>query len=462
MQLTLSNTTDGPVRIPKRPRPYAELIGSVTTERFMELVSSGIGRLPADQYLHWDDMRYKPSPDGFTSEEWWLATKFARSSARHVLPLKDKAGLPFSFTDSGNLYRQLHEIDQDGRGQTAVPIDDMASTGTRERYVMRSLVEEAITSSQLEGAATTRVIAKELLRTGRSPRDSSEQMIVNNYHAMEFIRARSDDDLTTEMLLELQHLLTDKTLDPSSVGRFRSPSDDVHVVDMESNILHTPPDAAELEERMAGMLTFANRADDEEFVHPAIRAILLHFMIGYDHPFVDGNGRTARALFYWSMARSGYWLVEFISISEFIRKSYPSYGRAYLFSENDDGDLTYFLYYNLRILKQCITALHVYLARKVKERRKLETMFRESRLASYLNHRQRALLGHMLKHPETAYTIEGHRRSNNVSYHTARKDLDDLAQVELLTRTTRRGRKLFYRMNPNFSENLQDMVAVLT
>lgn len=450
------------MRTPKPPPPNAELIASITTERLLEVVSSGIGRLPADDYLHWDNLRYRPPPDGFTSEEWWLATKFARSSTRHVLPLKDKAGLPFSFTDSGNLYRQLHEIDQDGSGHIEVAVDDMASTGTRERYVMRSLVEEAITSSQLEGAATTRVIAKELLRTGRSPRDSSEQMIVNNYHAMEFIRAHSHDDLTTEMLLELQYLLTDKTLDPSSVGRFRSSSDDVHVVDMENNILHTPPDAAELEERIAGLLAFANREDDEEFVHPVIRAILLHFMIGYDHPFVDGNGRTARALFYWSMAKSGYWLVEFISISEFIRKSYPSYGRAYLFSENDDNDVTYFLQYNIGILRQCIKALHVYLARKVKERKQLEHVFRESKLASHLNHRQKGLLGHMLKNPETVYTIEGHRRSNNVSYHTARKDLDDLAQVDLLTRTTRRGRKLFYRMNPNLSENLQDIVTLLT
>ena len=153
--------------------------------------------------------------------------------------------------------------------------------------------------------------------------------------------------------------------------------------------------------------------------------------------------------------------MDFISISEFSRKSYPSYGRAYLFSENDDGDATYFVHYNLRILKQCIRALHVYLAGKVRERRELETKFRESRLASYLNHRQKALLGHMPKHPETVYAIEGHRRSNHVSYHTARKDLDALAQASLLTRTARRGRKLFYRMNPNFSGNLQDIVALL-
>lgn len=44
-------------------------------------------------------------------------------------------------------------------------------------------------------------------------------------------------------------------------------------------------------------------------------------MIAYMHPFVDGNGRTARALFYWYMLKSGYWLTEYLSISRVIAKS---------------------------------------------------------------------------------------------------------------------------------------------
>ena len=406
-------------------------------------------------------MRYKNAPEGFTNEEWWLATKFSRGSARHPLPFADDQGAPFWFAEYPHMYRQLHQIDQRASGHIEVPSADMANKGTRERYVMRSLVEEAITSSQLEGAATTRLVAKEMLRTGRSPRDHSERMIVNNYYAMEFIRANNREDLTKDMLLELQRILTWKTLPPSSVGRFRRPGDTVHVVDMEDNIIHTPPAATELEARIAKLLAFANTQDEDHFIHPVVRAILLHFMIGYDHPFVDGNGRTARALFYWSMARAEYWLMEFISISRFIRKSYASYGRAYLYSENDDNDVTYFLNYNLRIIKQCIDDLHIYLARKLNETRQLERMFSEGNLSHYLNHRQKALLAHMVKRPETVYTIEAHRRSNNVSYHTARKDLDELARLDFLTTTTRRGRKLLFEMNPNFSDNLRDIVELL-
>lgn len=46
-------------------------------------------------------------------------------------------------------------------------------------------------------------------------------------------------------------------------------------------------------EAVAQLGTFIN-SDSGLFMHP----ILVHFMVSYLHPFVDGNGRTARALFY--------------------------------------------------------------------------------------------------------------------------------------------------------------------
>ena len=57
-----------------------------------------------------------------------------------------------------------------------------------QRFLVNSLMEEAIRSSQLEGATTSRRVAKEMLRTGREPRDRSERMIANNYRALQFMR----------------------------------------------------------------------------------------------------------------------------------------------------------------------------------------------------------------------------------------------------------------------------------
>jgi Fic family protein len=177
------------------------------------------------------------------------------------------------------------------------------------------------------------------------------------------------------------------------------------------------------------MCEFANAKSPAEFVHPAIRSMILHFWLAYDHPFVDGNGRTARVLFYWSMLSRGYWLVEFVSISEMILKSAIQYGTAFLHTETDANDLTYFLIYHAEIVQRAIDALHERVKRRTRELRLLET---ELRGMEVLNYRQRELIGHALRHPGYHYTIESHRRSHNVVYQTARTDLLDLAERGLL------------------------------
>ena len=434
-----------------------DLLDEGQFERIRELFTSDIGKIPENKYLHWSKLRYLAPPEGFSNEEWWIAIKIARKSVRHALPLDDKMGRPFSFSDSGYLYRMLHEVDRDAGGRVELPAD-VVTTDSRNRYLVNSLIEEAITSSQLEGAATTRRVAKEMLRSGRRPRDRSERMIVNNYRAMEFVRDLVGEDLSVPMLLELQRILTEDTLDDrGAVGRFRLPSDRVYVVDQrDGTVLHDPPDAIEIDARVERLLQFANETGDAAFVHPVVRAILLHFMIGYDHPFVDGNGRTARALFYWAMAKFGYWMTEFLSISTIIRKAPVQYARAYVFSETDDNDVTYFLDYNLRVILRSIRQLHAYLARKARETRGVQRLLDRFVPASVLNYRQVAVIVAMRKHPDMFYTIESHRRSHNVSYQTARTDLFKLADHHLVT-AAKRGRAFVFALAEDFDDRLREL-----
>lgn len=444
------------MKLPATPPSLSEL-GEGGIEKILALNASGIGKLPKDKYLHWTKLRYLEPPEGFSSEDWWLAIKLARGSSRHPLPLGDKHGRAFSYTDSGYLYRMLHEVDRDASGRIELPVD-VANTGSRNKYLVNSLIEEAITSSQLEGASTTRRVAKEMLRSGRPPRDRSETMIVNNYRGMEFVRELVDESLSVPMFLELQRILTEDTQDDAGVvGRFRRKSDQVLVVDQrDGTILHAPPDADDLDARMERVLAFANASNEVGFVHPVVRAILLHFMIGHEHPFVDGNGRTARALFYWMMAKSGYWMTEFLSISTIIRKSPVQYARAYLFSENDDNDVTYFLDYNLRVILRSIRNLHLYLARKAREMRDVQQLLDGSALAALLNYRQIALLVSMRKHPNLVYTIDSHRRSHKVTYQTARTDLLGLNALGLVT-VGKRGRAFIFSLARDFDERLREL-----
>lgn len=445
------------MKIPPAGPTIQDLFAEAPPERISCLLSSNIGKVPENRYLNWSKLKYLDPPEGFTSEEWWVAIKLARVSVRHHLPFYDKAGRPFSFSDSGYLYRMLHEVDRDASGRIELPAD-VVTTDSRNRYLVNSLVEEAITSSQLEGAATTRRVAKEMLRSGRPPRDRGEQMIVNNYRAMEFVRELAFEELTAPMLLELQRIITEDTHDdPNVVGRFRLPSDPVYVIDQrDGTVLHEPPDARDVEERVERLLLFANTADEAAFVHPVVRAILLHFMIGYDHPFVDGNGRTARALFYWAMARFGYWMTEFLSISATIRKAPVQYARAYVLSEIDDNDVTYFLDYNLRVILRSIRELHAYLARKAREMHDVQRLLDRFVPASVLNYRQVALIVAMRKHPDMFFTIESHRRSHSVSYQTARTDLSNLSDLRLVT-SAKQGRAFVYRLARDFDERLRHL-----
>lgn len=414
------------------------------------------------RYLHWDKLRHLPAPEGFSPEQWWLGIKMARRKNYKPLPLTDKRGLPFCYCLPAIVQKELHWLDRHASGSLQAE-EAITDPQTRNTYLIRSLIEEAINSSQLEGASTTQNVAKEMIRQERAPRNKSEQMIFNNYQAMRFIRECKSDPLTPSLVFELQRILTRDTLDDASqAGRFRRADENIRVVDNASHVvLHEPPPAHELPARMQALCDFANAeslqsAPPDVFLHPVVRSIALHFMLSYDHPFCDGNGRTARALFYWAMARQGYWLTEFISISRVIKKSPAQYGRAYLHSETDDNDATYFLIHQLEVIHHAITALHEFLRNKVRDINEAEQMLTQNaRLKDRLNFRQLALLRHALKHPRFGYVIEEHQRSHGISYDVARKDLLFMAEELKLLIKTKDGKRYLFVVPEDIEQRLR-------
>lgn len=417
---------------PVAPLPWDELFDLHRTELGVVLPHR-LGAEWQGHYTHWDQLRHLTPPAGLDAEQWWFGIKLARLPLRRTLPLTDKGGEAFAFVPSDSLQRRLYLVARDAagalRGQDSVPSDTM-----RERYLVRSLMEEAMTSSQLEGAATTTQVAKDMLRSGRQPRDYGERMIYNNFVAMRELKVWQERPLTPAAIFEMHRVLTDGTLDGNKAGRLRRNDEDIVIEDETGRVLHVPPPAPELPERLQRLCDFANQADDsQQFIHPVVRAILIHFQIGYDHPFVDGNGRTARALFYWSMLRAGFWMTEYLSISSILRKAPAQYMRSYLYTETDEGDTTYFVSHQLDVLLEAIKGVHGYIERKQREQAAAATLLKPgSALARRLNHRQRALLLNALKNPGKTFSIDVHRRAHDVSYQTARTDLLGLVEEGLL------------------------------
>lgn len=389
-----------------------------------------------DQYFYWTDFVHRiPANVGIKAEEIWAYLKLGRSANRKNTPIMDKNNRFFTYWIPDCLHRGISEVDKWSGGQ--IITDQPFALPTKEKYIISSLMDEAIASSQLEGALTEYRIAKEMLRSGRKPQDKNEQMIFNNWNAMQFIRENIKKPLSLDNLLELHTILTQDTLEsPSEAGKLRE-KDDI-IVTYRAGTVHIPPPADTLKERINRLIEFANRDDEENWIHPVLKGAAIHFWLAYDHPFTDGNGRTARALMYWYLLGRGYELFQYLSISKHFLRAPGQYVRAYLHAEHDDNDMTYFLVYNLLSIRFALNELRRYLKNKQLEISKANQLLVRVR---GLNLRQKTLIYHSIQHPDTIYTIEAHKNTHGIAYDTARKDLTLLASKGFL-KIQKEGKKL--------------------
>ncbi len=375
-------------------------------------------------YEYWDKVKYKSLPEGFTPQMLWAHVKASR--LRGMITVWEKYDINLCITSK--MLRMCHEFDM--KFGSFWETDNDAQSPEKKYYLSSSLMEEAIYSSKMEGASTTRVVAKEMLRKKKSPQNKAQQMIVNNYSTIRYIVEHKDEPLTEESLLYVHKLMTENTLDdPADAGRFRT-NDKVVVADMiEGDIVYTPPTYKDIPDFVDTICDFFNNSNPRTFIHPIIKGIIIHFMVAYMHPFVDGNGRTARALFYWYMLKENYKLTEYMSISRVISKSKASYEKAFRYTENDGNDMGYFVAYNLKALEISFQQLREYIQRKQQEKKAANTFM----MAGNINYRQAMVLQRLTEEPDAILTVRDVQEQFSVSSMTARKDLTDLVQQGYLT-----------------------------
>ena len=418
------------------PSPEPDWFVGLTKPPIREFI-----RRANDGYVHWHKLRYfRNLPEGFNAQLAWAAIKISRIQQYQTIPIQFN-GSKLTYWNPPVHLEWLHIIDKEAGGTIGSRSIHIPS-GDSERYLLNALMEEAIASSQLEGAVTTRKIAKQMLRRGSKPKTKAERMILNNYQVIQSIRGCQSDDLSPQLLKEWHSILTAKTLaDPKHEGHFRTVNDHVVVADSHTNdVLYAPPAADTIDSQIEEVCDFANEKSIP-FVHPVLKAIIMHFALGYIHPFVDGNGRTARALFHWFMLKQGYWLFEYLPISRLFLRAPAKYARAYLYTETDEGDATYFIHYNLRVILRAVKEFHSYLKN---QQRNISEATKLLRSTPGLNHRQQALIYHALKNPDVIYTISEYKGIHGVSYGTARSDLLSLAKLKYLEVAHRGSKMIFY------------------
>ncbi len=401
-----------------------------------------IDKFTNQDYLSKEEIGYRIPNDLALEELWQEVIKF-RKQKSEILPFKTQDNQNFWCLLTPALQRKIYEIDSSGKDS----LYRVVKKEIEHELIKDSLIEEALYSSVIEGAFSTMKRLRELVEKEKEPVDVNDQMVLNNYHAMQFILQEKHKELSVDFILQLHKIVTEKTLfeDEAYAGRFRD--DMVYVKDKRRDIvIYTPPPAGEVEPAIKKLIEWVNEKNDACFIHPIIKASFIHFYFVYIHPFFDGNGRTARALFYYFLIKNGYEFFKYFSISVVVQKTKIQYYKAIKDVEDCNADLSYFLLYMATTI---LESIHLVTERIAQHYQRDFVFIRLKEKGVFLNERQEKFLKRFLVSDKRAITIKAYKDWFKVVYETARRDLEDLAAKGVLLKSKYR-RQFVYKPNYKF------------
>ncbi|OKZ26355.1 MAG: MerR family transcriptional regulator [Prevotella sp. AG:487_50_53] len=402
----------------------------------------------SNEYCYWDKVKYL-APEGISAKTLWQLVKMQRTANAKSVRFGNYI---FRFTITEHMLSQLHELDMSMGGNLGT--GNLIPESDKSFYLVSSIMEESIASSQMEGASTTRKVAKEMLLKNQKPKDKSQQMIANNYETIKYLSENRQDSFSMEKLLTIHRYISSGTLENHDDEGCLRKSDDIVVMDgITGEIAHTPPPHDEIETLLRELCQFADNDDPDSFIHPIVKGIIIHFMLAFIHPFVDGNGRTARSLVYWYLMKKGYWLTEYLSISRIIYRNKKQYEKAFLYTEADEYDLSYFIQFNLMTMKKAYEELKAYLQRKIAERNNLTGL----RGIKGINLRQAHIISNLYKDSGSIITAKEIAMQFAVTDRTARTDLQSLVRLGLMSEVPLNNRMTGYVQSDNFESVIKEL-----
>jgi hypothetical protein len=345
-------------------------------------------------YLHWEEINQIPSPvQSVNHKQWWQLLKAKRRARLQSLPFAT-AQFPFYWVLDDGLLKKLTLIDRGFANQFRI----------EDPRFLYGFASEAIASSQLSGIQISTEVAEDFLYSGRPAENENETIILNHLKALEFLGEHRNNNLSEEMLLKIYS---------------------------EINTHHPPLShfVLQRDEIIKSMIDFANRDETAlpGFMHPLLKAMTLHFMMIHYRPFESGNERIGRILFYWTLLKSDYGLMEYVSISSVILKNIEACHRSFLYVESDEGDITYFFNQQLKIILEALENL----MQTFKQQDHAQQQLLTQPNCEKLNPRQCAILEEMRRYPERKYRLATYKSRFKITYETSRTDLMKLAKLNL-------------------------------
>ena len=366
-------------------------------------------------------------PVSISIQQFWPELEKERRKRSQELPLLAQNGKPFWFVLTGGIEKQCDAIAELARR-------DIAFTGPEfDALFQDAVVDEAVYSSVIEGAFTSRKQAVDFIRQNKQPRNKSEQMVKNNYDALTYVLEHLEDEISEETILQIAQIVTRSAAEVQVTG-YRDGA--VYVTGREG-VVYTPPQADAVPEMMRSLVTFIQKSE----LHPLLKACIAHFYFVYIHPFGDGNGRTARALSYMMLLQFGYDFFRYFSISGIVAEERGKYYRSMRNVEDSDGDMTYFIDAYSGMLARTVEQMENHLKYHVIAGQKLKELEQNGTL----NERQLKGAKWLLESSGSNVTVEIWRKKYKVVTETARRDLLALCDAGLLVRELD-GRKAVFRV----------------
>lgn len=210
----------------------------------------------------------------------------------------------------------------------------------------RALIMEAHSTTHIEGSHLTLAQAEKLL-AGKKVKDADPddvRELLNYREAFELVSGHLDsgDPITEGLLREIHRRLVEGVrggrAEPGSYRRLQN-----YVVNsLTGEVVYTPPPAHEVPHLMWALVGWLN---EETRTNAVLVAGIAQFQLVHIHPFLDGNGRTARLLSTLCLYRGGYDFKRLFTLSEFYDRDRPAYYRAIQTVRDRGMDLTAWLEY---------------------------------------------------------------------------------------------------------------------
>lgn len=214
--------------------------------------------------------------------------------------------------------------------------------------------------TKIEGNDLTAIQAQQVVRldnvveptevirkTGIMARDRDIQEVLNYRNVINWINQQEEPDFRivfTEDTFKTIHKLTVYNLiDTDYQGNYRNKQVIIKSA-TQGEVVFRPPVSVEIPYLINDFFKWSH-SEQAKFTHPIIRAAITHYQLVYIHPYIEGNGRTARAMATLLLYSLGYDFKQFFSLEQYFDSDIDSYYQALLSVQQSNSDLTYWLEY---------------------------------------------------------------------------------------------------------------------